>query len=402
MTISKIGGVFFTAITTTNNVSRERSEYVGGTNVQTPPSYICFSHEIATAGSQVNMYNMTGQSASFGFASRVTVPATFPLVATVGVNYHPSGELIAFGSTTLATPLVMYQLTGGTSPFGSLRTNPSGLLSAQYYYLRFRNSGNALAIPTNNATTRFLTYNVTGATSSAPLGSKLTDPTFPTNTTRSLGLGWHPNDQYLAVASTSTTQDALSVYPVSGSPLAYGTRISTPSAFFGDCRNAGFSPKGDMVFVTSVAQVGVTDYIKIYPWSGNGMGTAYSLGAINIATHSIFFSSDQKYLAFLPQSSSPYLRIYNWSGTSYNDYGIGTQITLSQTLPAGGSRHGAWFGINDRYIMIGSDVAPRIHVYTWGINQSGNMYSKLSDPATMPSSNSQDVSVPYLTLNNYF
>ena len=393
MTISKIGGVFFTAITTVNSVTRERSEYLGGANVQNPPAYICWANNDTTVGEGFNLYNMTGQTGTFGFSTRIAVPGSFNINYTQGIDFHPSNSILALGG--LSSPrLNMYSLTGGTSPLGTLLTNPSDIttvITSTVNKLRFSPDGSVLTIPIADSNC-FASYNVTGSTSNPPLGTKLSNPgSFPTSATFCLCCGWHPDSNYLAIGATSATNDgALNIYPVSGSPLAYGTKIVIDTSG-GDFRDVKFSPKGDMLIASTTTTNTPVATVCIFPWTGNGVGTRYINPTTFITSVSAAFSSDQKYVA-LAFNSPPVFRIYNWTGSNNADYGFGTEITLTTTLPGTNPRIIKWFGINDRYIITAGDTTPKANVYVWGANGvSGNIAYKLALPAQEPTRTSLDL-----------
>ena len=392
MTISRVGGVFFTAVTTVNGVTRERSEYLGGANVQDPPAYICYTNNIATSGSQMYFYNMTGQTSTFGFSTRVTVPVSFPLMSVQGVDITYDNQLIAFGGLT--TPrLAMFNLTGGTSPFSSLLTNPSNIgteVTVGVTKNRFSPLATAITLPCNG-TNCLVSYTVTGTTSNPPLGSKLTNPaSLPTSVTGCQCCNWHPNGNYLVVGATASGDDGMVVYPVSGSPLAYGTKISI-STSGGDFRSVIFSAKGDLLAGGTTGTNTPTVNFFIFPWITNNVGTRISNPIVFSVTTSVAISSDQKYIA-LGSNVSPFLRVYNWSGSDTSNYSFGSQITITQTAPAGTVREIKWFGVNDRYLIMTSDVAPKANVYIWGANgTAGNTAYKLSDPSVLIANTALDV-----------
>ena len=391
MTISKVGGVFFTAVTTVNGVTRERSEYLGGANVQNPPAYACWANNDTTAGEGFNLYNMTGQTETYGFGTRIAVPGSFNISYSQGVDFHPSNNILALGGISLPR-LNMYSLTGGTSPLGTLLTNPSDITTVVTSFvnkLRFSPDGNVLTIPIAG-TDCFASYNVTGSTSNPPLGTKLSNPaSFPTSVTSCLCCGWHPNSNYLVIGATVPVTDGITIYPVSGSPLAYGTKISVSTA--GDFRDVKFSPKGDMLVGASTTTNTPVATVCIFPWTGSGVGTRYTNPITFGTAASAAFSSDQKYVV-IAFNTSPTLRFYNWTGSTTSDYGFGTAITITATLPGTNPRIIKWFGNNDRYIFTAGDTTPKANVYVWGANGvSGNIAYKLALPAQPPTRTSLDL-----------
>lgn len=395
MTISKIGNVFFTAVTTVNGVTRERSEYLGGANVQNPPIYACYTNNDRTVGNQFYFFNVTGQTNNFGFSTRVNVPSTFA-GTTFGTAMYPTNNFIAFTSSDTPGRLKLLKLTGGTSPFAGLLTTPTNIdtdISGTGYWLRFNPQGTVLTIPyvQPSGTNCFKSYNVSGATSDPPLGTILTNPgSFPTSNTRCLCCGWHPNGNYLAVGATTTATDGIAIYPVSGSPLAYGTKISVSSA--GDFRTVIFSPKGDMLLAATTDTNSPVATIQIYPWNNGSVGTRYTNPTTFVTAHSIAMSSDQKYV-MIGLAASTYLRAYNWSGSTTSDYGYGSEITITITKPNSTVRNLKWFGVNDRYIIIAagaSSTGARAGIYVWGANgASGNIAYSLASTVT-PTNDVQD------------
>ena len=380
MTISRVGGVFFTAVTTVNGVTRESSEYLGGANVQDPPTYVCFTNNDRTVGAQFYFYNMTGQTSTFNYSTRVSVPSSYS-GTTIGVTFSRDNKILAFSSTD--TPyLRMHGLTGGTSPFSTLLTNPTNVatdLAGTTFYLSFNPTDTALAIPVGAANC-LETYNVTGTTSNPPLGTKLSDPGSGFNgVTRCIGCGWHPNGDYLVIGGLNSGAGSIMVFPVTGSPLGYGTRINVVTTS-SDFRQTIFSPKGDMVAGATISPGSPT--VQIFPWTGTGVGTRYTNPITFANATAINFSSDQKYVA-IGLNASPWLRVYNWTGSTTSDYGFGSQITLPLTLPNKIVREIRWFGINDRYLMMcgGSTGTDTVNIYIWGASgTTGNMVYRIAQP----------------------
>lgn len=84
----------------------------------------------------------------------------------------------------------------------------------------------------------------------------------------------------------------------------------------------------------------------------------------------------------LGHNSSPYISIYPWSGSSF-----GTKVSDPATLPSSGGRGVAFTAAADA-IAVAHSNSPRISVYPWSGTSFG---TKFSDPGTAPDGNGTSV-----------
>ena len=106
-----------------------------------------------------------------------------------------------------------------------------------------------------------------------------------------------------------------------------------------------------------------------FEYIGAPASYSHSVGVTDIA-----FSSDGVYMATV-HATSPYLQISKRSGDTY------TKLANPATMPAGAC-NGVSFNPGFTHMSVACSVSPYIYIY----NRSGDTFTKLSNPASLPTS----------------
>lgn len=150
------------------------------------------------------------------------------------------------------------------------------------------------------------------------------------------------------------------------------TKLSNPSTLpSGSAKGISFSPDGSKLCVAHSG--GVTIY-SISGTTFTAIGTAPTgMGASNGCS----FSSDSSMLA-VASNASPYINSYSIDGTTY------TKLSNPATLPTGAAQD-CEFDTTGNYLAVSHANSPYITIYSI----SGTTFTKASNPPTIPASSSQ-------------
>lgn len=219
--------------------------------------------------------------------------------------------------------------------------------------------------------------------SQSPKGRKIPDSAFstlPLNNARCAV--WSPSGRYLAVGHNGGT--FLSVYYFDGTNF---TKLTSPASLPTAVVMAiEWSPKEDFFITVEYA----TPFFSIYNFdtsSGspvitrNTTTTGTSVYTSNGSTPiDVSLSSNGKYLA-VAQFTSPYIRVWNMSGS------LSTALADPTQTPGSAARSCAW-SPNGRYLAVTSLSSPYVTVY----NFNGTTLTKLSVQPDLPPDTAYGVS----------
>ncbi|CAM4408300.1 WD40 repeat domain-containing protein [Paenibacillus xylanexedens] len=97
------------------------------------------------------------------------------------------------------------------------------------------------------------------------------------------------------------------------------------------------------------------------------------------APRAVAYSTDGVYMVAV-QNSSPYINIYKLSG------GVYTKLTNPTTLPTGDS-YGVSFSVDGTYLAVAHSTSPYVTIY----KRSGDTFTKLANPSSLPTGNARKV-----------
>lgn len=276
-------------------------------------------------------YGLTTMVANLNIGTAAPNPPALPVAAVTSVRISPTGRFVAITSGT--TPFLhVYQLIDG----------PIGPILGQ-------RAANAATLPTGAA----------------------------------MSCDWSPNEDYLAVAHTTTP--FVSVYPFIAPTLAIGAKITNPGSVpAGNGTAVAWSKLGDAIVVGCAT----TPFVASYPFSAGAFGTIHTapvstpsgtITAIDFMPIHLTTLSTSTFIA-LAGAVTPFISMYAYTAAT----GFGAISTAPVTLPAGaaGAGHSIAFSPNGQYLAIAVATNPFLAVYP--VSQAGVFGVKIADPATVP------------------
>lgn len=213
-----------------------------------------------------------------------------------------------------------------TAPFDAQPTSVS-----TYNANAFSPNGEYLAHANANTLPRLIIYKKTGN-----VLNKLPDPaTLPTGNVN--GLAWSADNQFLAVAHTTTP--FITIYQRSGDTFTkLGNPVNLPAGTGADC---AFSKDGSFLAVTHAT----TPFITIYSISGTLFTKLANPASLPTATGAgVSFSPDNNYLT-VGFGASPFVHTYSISGTIF------TKLTNPTTLPTANVNSVSWISSSDKFAL---------------------------------------------------
>lgn len=286
------------------------------------------------------------------FGVKYADPAVLPVGNAQSVAFSPAGDAIAV--THFTSPFIsVYQWS--SAGFGTRYANPSVLPSV--------GSGSSVAFTPGGSHLLFaqggnlFAYSWSSATG---FGARVAAPTLDIDVISAISVS--PSGNHIAVAGSAPGSSArLFVFPWAGGN--FGSPVIAPAATppGSSLRGVQFSPDG-----TSLAVVGVSAGMLIYPFNGSSLGTPSQLSTGN--TYGVAYSPSGEALAWGGQ---------NGRGVETLD-GIGT--VRGYNLNFGVSGIGA-IAMSANFMAIGSQTAPPgIYVHRRSGAILGNRFSDPSEP----------------------
>jgi Tol biopolymer transport system component len=143
-----------------------------------------------------------------------------------------------------------------------------------------------------------------------PTADVLSTVTLWTNQASSAsGCAWSPNNDYVAVAFSSTSS-LVNIYSFNGSSLTL--TASTVSA----CRAAGIAWSPDGKYLAIGAGTSVTPNVYVYAFNGQALTGAVSYTGAGGPVYSVSWSLNGKYLAYADSFSTGYVRTLSFDGST--------------------------------------------------------------------------------------
>ena len=217
--------------------------------------------------------------------------------------------------------------------------------------------------------------------SDSGFGSKYSDPSTIPGSTAASFVGF--NKKTSSIAVTNNTSPRIYAYPWSN---GFGTKHTDPAAAVGsNAQGLAFrnSDTNDAIVVGQSS----TPYLKAYPWSSSGFGTAYSDPSTLPAAQCYGgeFAPSGNAVAMGSSATGVRLYVYAWSSS-----GFGSKYANPATVPAGASQY-PQFSPKGDYLIVGHSTTPFVSVYPW--SDSTGFGTKLSNPSTTNGANTRDNAV---------
>lgn len=198
---------------------------------------------------------------------------------------------------------------------------------------------------------------------------------------------WSPDGRYLSLGLDSTPY--ILTYKRSGDVF---TKLSDPTAAGGIPNGISWSPNGQYLALAHAT----SPYLSIYKRSGDTLTKLSNPGTLPTGVgYSVSWDYTSTYLA-IAHASSPYVTIYKRSGDTF------TKLTNPGTLPAGDGKgvsfeSGVGSG-SSRFLVVSHNTSPYVTVY----DRSGDSFTKLTDPASLPAGQPNTNSVAWSRNGLYF
>lgn len=317
---------------------------------------------------------------TYGDRSARHIPFVFDLDDAAMIEFTNQTARVRIDEEVISRTAVSTTVRGGDfaadiTTFKKI-TNPADLPAdgGDFDAVAFSPDGQFMAA-TNDTSPYHILYSISGTTFTklANLG------TTPAGTCN--GIAFSPDSQLLALAHD--TSPFVSIYYVTGSgSSATWTKLANPSDL---PANAGtgvaFSPDGEFLAVSNAT---TSPYLTIYQISGTGSSATFTKvsdpATLPAGTAwAVAFSEDSRFLA-VAHVTSPYVTIYEINGTTF------TKLSDPGTLPASTAR-GVAFSRDGLHLAVGHETTPFITIYSI----SGSTFTKLSDPSTLPDGNANRV-----------
>lgn len=210
---------------------------------------------------------------------------------------------------------------------------------------------------------------------------KIADPAvLPVNVPR--GLAFSPDGQLL-VCAVAVTGERVLIYSIVGDVF---TKMVSPVANPpGTANGCAFSPDGSLLAVSHAN----SPFFTVYAVSGAGASSTFTKIADpaslpgGLTGNDVAFSADGQYLAVASSTSSPRGSVYSISGS-----GAGTTLTkISPFTAPTPNTNRADFSPDSQFLVLGTITTPFIYIY----QIASGAFTKLSDPASLPVSDSRGV-----------
>lgn len=232
-------------------------------------------------------------------------PGTLPPSAATCVAVHPSGKAVIVGCTT--TPfMAAYPLTSGA--YGTKYSNPATIPPAEVTAFAFSQTGDYVAASsTSSPFIQVWPFDpITG------FGTVVSNPgTLPNGFAAGAGKGiaWRPQGDYIAMASSSSSDTFLYVVNFSRSTGTFGAVVSASlSGLTGVSNCVQWTPDGQYLIVGNAN----TPFVFVYSFANGTIGPAITIDGSNTAgsqVNDIAIHPSGEY-AILTTSSSPFIKTF--------------------------------------------------------------------------------------------
>ena len=180
------------------------------------------------------------------------------------------------------------------------------------------------------------------------------------------------NPEALFAATNGTSTSPIQAWPWNTATVGFGTKYADPASFMANtATGVAVRPGNTDVASTSTG----SNYLRIYPWSFYGFGTAYSVVSPAATPIGVGFSATGNTIA-LATNASPYLLAYPFTtGTGLGTKYANPTTTLSRTQNSIGWRlSGA--------VATTQDTSPYVYIYriTEGVGW-GTRYGDITSPS---------------------
>lgn len=278
------------------------------------------------------------------------------------VRYSPDGNYLAAIGHNVSPFFFIYK-RDNNGIYNKL-ANPADLPVANCQGVGWSRSGDYLVICSNQHPFIFI-YKRTGDTF-----TKLSDPAIlPTGLAYSAS--WSTNDEYLAISHGISP--FITIYQRSGDTF---TKISNPAILpSGTSLTSQFSPDSNFLAVGS----NVSPFILIYSRSGSTFTKTTDPTTLPLSQpDAIDWLSDSTQFITIDNTQT-FLRVYQ------NNSGTFQQAT---TISVGFQSRDISLSSDSNYLAVGHANSPFFSVFS----RSGNTYTKLANPSTLPTATGRGVS----------
>lgn len=201
-------------------------------------------------------------------------PGTLPAGAGQSLSVHPSGGALITGHTT--SPFMTgWPLTAGA--YGTKYTNPGTLPAAQVNAIEFSKTGDYVAV--SSGTTPFIQvwpFDIING-----FGTVVPNPASLPHGGASAGgkgIDWRPQGDYIAMCSSSATDNYLYVVGFNRATGAFGSVVSTASDTLGAAALCcQWTPDGQYLLVGNSA----TPFLYVYDFSAATIGAPVAFDGSN-------------------------------------------------------------------------------------------------------------------------
>lgn len=311
----------------------------------------------------IYLYNYTKSNNNI---AQLSNPATLPPSTAYACSWNHDGTSLAVAHTT--SPFVMvYNRSGDT--FTAVSALPAA--SANPTDMAWNHNGTSLAVSTQSSPFVHI-YNRSGNTF-----TKLSNPgTLPTSNGRGIAWGWDGVTSRLAVAHAQSPY--ITIYNRSGDTF---TKVANPSVLPVTSTATGVFGASAVTWYGSSGQLAVGTnrfpYLAVYNRSGDTYTYAYPGNTSPAVIYTPNISSLAREPRYNHNGSSlaicdpitPFIHIYNRSGNTF------TKLSNPGTLPAGAALSADW-NHNNTMLAVASDNSTGLRVYS----RSGNTFTSLTVP----------------------
>jgi hypothetical protein len=272
------------------------------------------------------------------------------------------GPSLVLGLATTAPYVKGYSDNAGV--FTEYTSYLSATTGSTTYVARYSPLGDVLAV--GSQSTPFIHFYDNGA--------KLSNPaTLPSSNVNDLA--WSSDGAYCAIATGVSPY--VAIYTRSGSTYS---KLASPLNILPTSQATGVAFSDDGIYLAAACVS--TPYMVWYKRSGATFTKLTNPASIPTAQASnCAWSPSGAYLA-VTYSASPYLKIYKRTGDTLSATGV-----TSPTI-AGTSSLGVSWSADGNYLAVCSDASPYLTV----LKRSGDTFTKIANPASLPSSTCISVS----------